>query len=301
MLRTTTILIGVDGSTHAYAALRFGSELARRMQARVVVAAAYVDMPSRRADRDIAREAEAARAMEIAEDARQALEGVGDVRSLLVAGTTPAGALHRAVQTELADLLVVGSSERFRAAGLQPGSVAEHVLVGSPCPVAVAPPLGREPAFGRIGVAVDDSFPAQAALDVALGIAASAGGDHPELELIHVAPPETKFMRPGAPRPEPERHITPPWLEAMAAQTGDRVRTILIEDTGDPARRLEQIATGLDLLVMGSRDQGGLRRLLLGSTSAHVVRHSPCPVIVVPRGRLTGAFAAPAAAYQIAG
>jgi nucleotide-binding universal stress UspA family protein len=38
---------------------------------------------------------------------------------------------------------------------------------------------------------------------------------------------------------------------------------------------------GAGLIVMGSRGLGGVRRALLGSISDSVVRHAPCPVMVV--------------------
>ena len=40
----------------------------------------------------------------------------------------------------------------------------------------------------------------------------------------------------------------------------------------------------LDLLVIGSRGYGPVRRTLLGGVSAEVTRTSACPVLVVPRG-----------------
>lgn len=53
---------------------------------------------------------------------------------------------------------------------------------------------------------------------------------------------------------------------------------------GDPARVLEAAAReGLDLLVLGSRGFGPLRRVLLGSVSSELVREAPWPVMVVPR------------------
>jgi len=36
-----------------------------------------------------------------------------------------------------------------------------------------------------------------------------------------------------------------------------------------------------DLIVVGSRGKGGLRRLLLGSAAEFVARHAPCSVLIV--------------------
>jgi nucleotide-binding universal stress UspA family protein len=58
--------------------------------------------------------------------------------------------------------------------------------------------------------------------------------------------------------------------------------TELIE-AGDPAdvicRTAERLGT--DVIVVGSHGRTGLGRLFLGSVSEHVVRHAPCPVLVV--------------------
>jgi nucleotide-binding universal stress UspA family protein len=45
--------------------------------------------------------------------------------------------------------------------------------------------------------------------------------------------------------------------------------------------RAEQV--GADLVVVGSRGLGGIRRALMGSVSDSVVRHAHCPVLVVRR------------------
>lgn len=38
---------------------------------------------------------------------------------------------------------------------------------------------------------------------------------------------------------------------------------------------------GIGLIVMGSRGLGGVKRALMGSVSDSVVRHAPCPVMVI--------------------
>lgn len=40
---------------------------------------------------------------------------------------------------------------------------------------------------------------------------------------------------------------------------------------------------GVDLVVLGTHDRSGWSRLWFGSVSDHVVRHAPCPVLVVRR------------------
>ena len=52
---------------------------------------------------------------------------------------------------------------------------------------------------------------------------------------------------------------------------------------GHPAEELIRADEGLDLLVLGSRRWGPVRRLALGSTSERVIRDAACPVLVPPR------------------
>jgi nucleotide-binding universal stress UspA family protein len=52
---------------------------------------------------------------------------------------------------------------------------------------------------------------------------------------------------------------------------------------GDAASEIVRVARerGVDLIVIASHGRTGLGRMLFGSTAESVVRHAPCPVLVV--------------------
>ncbi len=53
--------------------------------------------------------------------------------------------------------------------------------------------------------------------------------------------------------------------------------------SGHAGQVLCDLAVELDAtsIVIGSRGRGGFKRAVLGSVSDHVVRHAPCPVLVI--------------------
>lgn len=59
------------------------------------------------------------------------------------------------------------------------------------------------------------------------------------------------------------------------------IETVLLE--GDPGTEICRFAAerGVDVIVLGTRGRGGLKRAILGSVSDHVVRNAPCPVLTV--------------------
>jgi nucleotide-binding universal stress UspA family protein len=58
---------------------------------------------------------------------------------------------------------------------------------------------------------------------------------------------------------------------------------------GEPRTVIREAAEAwpADLVVLGARGLGAVRRLLLGSVSSHIAGHAPCPVLVV-KGRPSG-------------
>lgn len=72
------------------------------------------------------------------------------------------------------------------------------------------------------------------------------------------------------------------FLQAAAAEHLGVQRVLLF---GDPAHKLCEYAAanGIDLIVMGRRG-ATLADVVLGSVAERVIRHAPCPVLIVRRG-----------------
>ncbi len=57
---------------------------------------------------------------------------------------------------------------------------------------------------------------------------------------------------------------------------------------GLTGEELAAFSEEMDILVVGSRGYGPVRRLVLGSTSDYLERHARCPLLVLPRVASTG-------------
>ena len=202
-------------------------------------------------------------------------------------GRSPAQGLHDFAEEQRPTALVVGSSHRGPLGPVIAGRVASRLFAGAPCPVAVAPrgyARRSDTQVRTIGVGFDDSPESWNAIQRAAALGVTAGATLRVIHALHpvIAPPmapEESEQLTVELRASRERALN----RAAASVSKDlRAETTLL--VGDPVLVLEHEASrGLDLLVLGARGYGPLRRVLLGSVSTEVVRHSPCPVLVVPR------------------
>lgn len=57
-------------------------------------------------------------------------------------------------------------------------------------------------------------------------------------------------------------------------------------EVGDPGGAICSVAHDIDadVVVLGSHGRGVVKRVVLGSVSEYVMRHAPCPVLVVRQG-----------------
>lgn len=282
------LIIGYDGSEHGNDALALGALLAPALEARPVVATAVASdgylVPPTALER-AARE-QSAPLFEGAADRVAPLEI--ETRTLL--DDSPGRALHQLAESEHAILITVGSAHRGALGRVLLGSVGEALLSGTPCAVAVAPAgyaTRSDRGLTRLGVGVDGSAESLSAMAAAGALAERLGV---RLTVIAVIPPTAPDIG-GAilsilSREELEqskRDQTSAVLDNAVAEApaGLALEPRLLH--GDPASELAAAAEELDLLIIGSRCYGPLRRALLGGVSTKVMRSAPAPVVVIPR------------------
>lgn len=82
-------------------------------------------------------------------------------------------------------------------------------------------------------------------------------------------------------RPQADRMVREIVDSALAGFDGPVASVEAASYFGHPGKWLVDLSDEVDLLVVGSRGQGGFRGLLLGSVGTYVVHHAHCPVVVV--------------------
>jgi nucleotide-binding universal stress UspA family protein len=279
------IMVGVDGSETAAAALRWAAQEATWRDEPLVGLLAWGFLFQHHAEPGAEFDPEYVEA-----DARAALEtyvrstlGEGAAIDLRTICDIPWRALVNAAAE--ASMLVVGARGLGGFKGLLLGSVSHQCLHHAMCPVAVvreAPAL--PPSEGRIVVGIDGSPTSATALRWAVEEGERRGA---VVDAVHAWQlPFTgpyPYMSPGD---DPNRYEDNARL--LLDDEVDRLRAKTLPNKvlalGGPASVILDAAQGADLVVVGSRGVNALERFLLGSTSTQVVHHAPCPVVVIPTG-----------------
>jgi nucleotide-binding universal stress UspA family protein len=192
---------------------------------------------------------------------------------------------------EDAAAIVIGSCHRGPLGRVVLGSVGTGLLYEAGCAVAVAPAglaEGGECRLLRVGVAVDGSREASAALEAAIGIAQRTRA---RLAIFAVIDPPpfghgTSWTGvSGAEIAAGERNSKD---RAIAGALGRVPAELPVESrllSGPTASLLADATGDLDLLVMGSRGLGRMGRAILGGTATRLIHSAECPVLVLPRGK----------------
>lgn len=286
----TEILVGVDGSAGTQGALAFATRLAGATGAGLRLASAYSheDRPSRASS--------PAYAVLLEHDTRAMLGrmaaalDVDGVPTDAIADPSPARALQSLAEQTGAALIVVGSTHRGPVGRVLPGSTAERLLHGSPCPVAIVP-LGYETQADApvtvVGVGYDGSEESDATLAAACAAARRFSASLRVVGVFDATQVGTPALMAGAAHVSLHKELEAmqrEQLERVVAGLPDDVRTAAVFLTGSPGREIAAQSESVDLMILGSRGYGPTRTVLLGGVTHAVVREAACPVIVLPRG-----------------
>jgi len=177
-----------------------------------------------------------------------------------------------------AGLIVLGSRGLGGVRRALMGSVSDSVVRHAHCPVMVV--RGEPVAFPtRILLATDGSKEAELAATAAAELAKSTAA---ELQVAHVAAHSPSYARAaGEELPDVAQQVLDEQVDRLQ-QAGVTVAEAHVR-VGPPAAVIVALAEhmGAQLIIMGSRGMGGIRRALMGSVSDSVVRHAHCAVMVV--------------------
>jgi nucleotide-binding universal stress UspA family protein len=286
MLAITRILCPVDLSDISRRALRQALLLARQLQARVVVL--YVVDPG------VSPGGGDAAPLELPPDVRASFEE--DLQWFVAPMVDPqlpvemevrVGAIVPEIlagsESMRADLIVIGTHGRSGFERLALGSVAEKVLRKAGCPVLAVPGQAEGPPapVRQVLCPTDGSASSDRAVAYARFMARASGAS-----LILVTVVDWPFGESTAQNAvmdlrrsiEAEAQAR---LDAAVLPDGPPSRTAVLR--GKPWRAITDFARTehVGLIVMGLSGRGAVDLALLGSTTHHVIRDAPCPVLTV--------------------
>jgi nucleotide-binding universal stress UspA family protein len=284
------VIVGVDGRQGGRDAIAL-ARLLLAPQGQLTLAHIRAGGPVPPGVADVSREASSeasqpAESQSLLERERQGADVTAELTEL-PAGSVGAG-LDQLTEREGADLLTVGSCHRGFLGRVLLGDDTRASLNGAASAVAIAP-LAYERdlgGLGTIGAGYDGSAESRAAVLVARELASRYGATVRVLQVVPMPASLSAVFNGVAWGNAAEDALNSSKREVTALEgvEGDAVLGLAGEE-------LAAFAERVDLLVVGSRSYGPLRRLMFGSTSQYLARRATCPLLILPRS--AGAEATP--------
>ena len=186
------------------------------------------------------------------------------------------------------DLIIISTRGNTGLTHLALGSTAERVVRYSPCPVLVVRNGKSKVRFKKIVVPIDFSTCSMKGLNYAKALARKFDASIVLLHSVHLQyyVSSDEYARYDLPLlMQQEEKVAREQMRELVQKTdwaGVKVEPSLqIGHAGDQVcARAKEI--GADLIITSTHGTTGLKHILVGSTAEYVVRHAPCPVLVVP-------------------
>lgn len=216
--------------------------------------------------------------------------------AVLVLPGSPAQVLIETAERQDASLVILGPHRPDAFADTVRSTMTEQVLSGATCPVLTA---RRDVAgdYRHVLIALDGSPASAHLLQVVESLALAKEGVATVLHA-HAPPYEGMMNTVGVGAGNIARYAATTREQAaenvrelLAAHSADAHRYRIAVVDGRPAGTILHSLQDLqaDLLVLGTRGHGRIRRALLGSVAMEVFRGAQCDVLLVPDAALAAA------------
>lgn len=210
---------------------------------------------------------------------------------VVVRAGNPTRVIMDAIALDEPDLLIVGPHERRGVVDALQGTIIEKAVSSRRCPVLVVQ-QSASPDYRNVLLA----------LDVAAGSRAAVGAaerfvlrDGVRATAIHAfaSPDHAVLQMPGTEGAAAAMHA-----DCSSGTASLAMRELLERESADPTRYEVIVAQGNplptimreietrqpDLLVVGTRGDGRMRRAVLGSVANQLLEVASCDILIVPQG-----------------
>jgi nucleotide-binding universal stress UspA family protein len=206
-----------------------------------------------------------------------------------------ASEIARMAEEKGVDLVISATHGRSGLKRIVLGSVTERLMRTLPCPLLVVRSTQHDFSttrdqglrLKRILVGCDFSSDSNLAVQYALSMAQEFQS---ELFLAHVIEPPVykELLKPASARGEAsEVDLRERLNEELANMVPEEAynwcspKTVLLAGQAHEELNKHALVQNVDLIVLGLRGHGLVETLLIGSTTARVIRQAPCPVLSV--------------------
>lgn len=294
-----SVLVGFGVDTKSRASVRFGADLARTSGEPLILCCVVQDRFSSSQMSDFSGVSDdwkkAIREMtsQAIADAKSALPDDATAEVIVRTGRSVTRVLHNEAVDHTAQVLVTGSSVRGPLGRIVLGSTTDRLVHSSPLPIALVPRgyNSDRTEVNRLVFAVDPSRRTERYYESVARLANWLGVG---IEVVTFA---VRSATPSGLGALADQGVYSTWREQVvsghraivtAVQSGEggaEVTGISIV-TGD---RWSSAVNSFDwqdgdVLVVGS-SESALHGVFLGSTATHIMRHSPVPMILLPKPR----------------
>ncbi len=289
-IQPKTIMSAIDFSTFTDSIFSYSVALCNKYGAKLVLVHVTSDLKKLLEHNETTLDVEALQKSNI-RDAQERLEGrVKDLpieNEIIVGQGAPADVISRLAHEQRADMVIAATHGKTGFKRILVGSVTEKLIKTLHCPLLVLPPPEHasmlpdavEIKLNKIVVGCDFSPDSQHAVDYGLSLAQAFQA---EIHLCHVIKPSLyNDEREGIDQLRDRLEKKLARMVPEGCHDWCTAKTALLD--GEPYIALMDYAEEqeMDMLVLGIRGHTLWEKLLVGSTTDRLIRHSPIPVLAV--------------------